>query len=274
MRDFSSGVGLVAWLLFAGLALASVVQAQEVRTLSLVFATPEGGTLDTVRILAGSSTEVVAVLENTELLQPDEEVSVSLAAMTVTTNVSELTLTADVSSAIVVIGAAHDVASLSGSMEASGEVVSGTGVPGMAVIPISLPVAVKQRRFWLSLLPRFSHEVNPGITVPGGEWTRSTIPCCVGHHGRGVIGASIDHALVCARYSCLLGLARCGGSVKLDSPNSTDAALRRAYTSEDHAGLASLVGTQAQGEWELSVRCRCVRTSRSCLTQCHAVYGR
>ena len=260
MAEFSATAGtLVAT--GGGLVKAVVEQATlpvvvvRGRRLALVFATPEGDALDTARVLAGGSTEVVVMLSNARVLLVGESVQVSLSGNVVTVDRSELTLTAASTFGVVTIAAAHDA--MAGEVGVSGRVLlGGFGVLDAVVIPASLPVTVESRRFRLSLmLPRFSYEVGSGIAIPGGEETRSTINAVVAEDvmvGALSVHVSITHPFV---QDIAVYLDSPGGEhVRLDSLGATGADLRRTYTSEDHAGLASLVETQARGgEWVLSV---------------------
>ena len=139
------------------------------RRFALVFETPQGGVLDTARVLAGGSIEVTVVLENAELLLPGEVVMAPLVATGVTVDVPGLLLKKDVPSTTIAIGAAHNVASLSGSVRTSGTVIlNGAEVPGTVVMRGSLPVTVAKRRFALRLVPH-------RVFIGGDETTRTVL---------------------------------------------------------------------------------------------------
>ena len=141
------------------------------RRFALVFETPQGGVLNTAQILAGGSIEVTVALENAELLLPNEVVLVPLVTTEVTVDIPGLRLTKDVPSTTIAIGAAHDVASLSGSVEASSATVissNGAEVSGTEVMPGSLPVTVAKRQFELRLRP-------DRVFLGGDETTRTVL---------------------------------------------------------------------------------------------------
>ena len=138
------------------------------RRFALAFETPQGGVLNTAQVLAGGSTEVTVALENAELLLPGEVVMAPLVATGVTVDVPGLLLKKDVPSTTIAIGAAHNVASLSGSVRTSGTVIlNGAEVPGTVVMRGSLPVTVAKRRFALRLVP--------GRVFIGGDETTRTV---------------------------------------------------------------------------------------------------
>ena len=125
----------------------AVVPVQPIRRFRLTFAPAT-----TARVLAGSTTEVMVVLENVDLLREGEVVRVSLSTEIVVAIPSERTLTADEESTIFTIVAPFDAVPLLGMVVASGEVLSGdvdVPVANTRVVSTTLAVEIAPRRFRL-----------------------------------------------------------------------------------------------------------------------------
>ena len=120
------------------------------RRFSLRFETPEGAVLETARVVAGSTVEVAVALENADLLEPGEAVSVMLTAegVDVSTDTAVLSMTA--SGVVLTINATGVAAGIAGSVTATGVVLSGgSAVENTSVGPATLAVEVLSRRFSL-----------------------------------------------------------------------------------------------------------------------------
>ena len=226
-----------------------------------------GGPLAEMRVLAGGTTWAVVSLENPMLLSAGEEVGITLIPLPLTFNPSTLTLTVSTPRMLVAIGASHNVEALSGELTVSGQVLSsgaGVEVENTAVVPAALSVTVERRRFRLSLLGLsdmvVTYEVTPGLAIPEPDEmrriqsVRSMISVAEGIAvGSLAVTVSITHE---RSTDLLITLVSPGGEgVILHNRAVGDSAdgLRATYTSREHVGLASLVGTQAQGEWVLTV---------------------
>ena len=229
------------------------------REFVLSFATPSGDVLETARVVAGSTTEVAVVLENPRLLEPGESVRVTLTAETVSVAPSVVTLTEATPRAALRVAAATDVESLSGTVAAAGEVVSGdavvahTGV-GMA----SLPVEVVVRRFRLSVsgLSRaaFSRVVSPAALILSQfGMVRNTISVEEDITVESLaVTVSISHEFISHLRITLISPE--GTEVVLHDRTGDDTDdVRQVYTSAGNAGLASLTGERARGEWVLAM---------------------
>ena len=229
------------------------------REFVLSFATPSGDVLETARVVAGSTTEVAVVLENPRLLEPGESVRVTLTAETVSVAPSVVTLTEATPRAALRVAAATDVESLSGTVAAAGEVVSGdavvahTGV-GMA----SLPVEVVVRRFRLSVSglsgAAFSRVVSPAALILSQfGMVRNTISVEEDITVESlVVTVSISHEFISHLRITLISPE--GTEVVLHDRTGDDTDdVRQVYTSAGNAGLASLAGESARGEWVLAM---------------------
>ena len=226
--------------------------------LVLSFATPEG----VARVLAGGTTEVVVALENPGLLEMSEVVRVSLSTEIVVAVPSSLTLTATTPRATFTIEARHDADPPEGMVLASGRVMSGEErVAYTRVVSTTLSVEIVPRRFRLSLSPlsplgQFSATVRPNEAITDATETQS-VRSVITVEDEITVGSLTVQVEI--RHSFIGDLR-----VLLVSPEGAMVTLYRqlgnpvenlfeTYTSLDHAGLATLVGTPAQGEWTLTV---------------------
>ena len=140
------------------------------REFALSFETLSGTPLATAaRVLAGGATEVVVVLSNAGVLLESESVRVSLTTETVTT-VPGLTLTNEMSSTTLTIGADYDATSPLGVV-ASGEVLSSDGISVLntRVLSATLPVEVVARRFQLLFSDEAGFPVSVARILAGGS---------------------------------------------------------------------------------------------------------
>ena len=142
----ATGVVLLNGAMVAHTRVRPATLAVEIlpRRFGLRFETPEGTVLERAQVVAGSTTEVMVVLENADLLEPDEAISVTLTTVTVSVVPPVVTLTAAASSAVLTIGAAVNVTS--GTLTAEADVA---GVAYIVVQPATLSVEVLPRRFAL-----------------------------------------------------------------------------------------------------------------------------
>ncbi len=151
--DATTGVGVLEATFDAAAVLVNaeidpaVVPVQPIRRFRLAFAPAT-----TARVLAGSTTEVMVVLENVDLLREGEVVRVSLSTEIVVAIPSERTLTADEESTIFTIVAPFDAVPPLGMVVALGEVLSGdvdVPVANTRVVSTTLAVEIAPRRFRL-----------------------------------------------------------------------------------------------------------------------------
>ena len=114
------------------------------RRFALRFETPEGTALETARVTAGRTTEVVVALTDAEALEFGETVPVTLTTETVSVVPPVVTLTAAASSAMLTIGATANA--MPGTLTAEADA---TGLTNVAVQPATLAVEILPRRFGL-----------------------------------------------------------------------------------------------------------------------------
>ena len=128
-------------------ALASLPVETLPREFTLSFARLGGEPRESLRILAGATTEVMVVLDNPGLLAAGEEVSMTLAESQVTVDRREFRLAAQRSSAMFTIDAAYDVVLLSGAVVAGGNVLVGDSIVADATVSSlgRLPVTIVER---------------------------------------------------------------------------------------------------------------------------------
>ena len=130
------------------------------------------------RVLASGTTEVAVVLENPESLLPGEEVRVGFDSSTGVSVVgtSGLTLTAELPSTVLIVGAAYDSVSSLGRAAVSGEVHAGGAVVGNTrVNDAKLYMTIVRRSFSLSVLSETSGSRVSVVRMPAGGTTRLTV---------------------------------------------------------------------------------------------------
>ena len=240
----------------------ALVVVIEPREFALAFTTSVGEALETAQVLAGGSTEVWLTLHNAGALLADESMQVSLKTTTVTVDRSELILTAQASSALFVIDAAYNATSPLGVMT-SGEVRSGDAVVmNVVVSPVSLAVEVVARRFRLELDAArdvYTRVHSPGVAIADGtsvgmgiQSVRSTIDVVENIMIEALwVAVSITHTHRSDLIVELVSPEEMSLRLHDRTVGSADN-LRRIYTARDDP-LHSLVGTQARGEWVLTV---------------------
>ena len=150
------------------------------RDFSLSFVTSLGESLDEVRVLIGGSAEVRVMLNNAGALLEGESVRVVLQSTEVTLVTPELTLSARMSSAPLVINAGHDLArllDLGGTVPAVGFDADATEVQrdGEAVddthvsLAARLPVPLVEREFMLVFTTLLGEMLDEARVLAGGS---------------------------------------------------------------------------------------------------------
>ena len=227
------------------------------REFALSFVTPDGEPLLMQRVLADGVTEVAVTLDSSVLLFADEELRLTLSTRVVTVDRSNLTLTADAPRAVFTIGAVYAVASLSGEVMASGEVRSVGGnrdavVEYTRVLPVALPVEVVAREFRVGLaILTFDRRVYPHVGLSNGISVESGIEVPIGGNLES-LELSINLSDTAGSYAIDLFLPT-GAVVLLDTRVFSSSNVEVVYSSADHPGLQSLLGTPARGEWRLEM---------------------
>ena len=140
------------------------------REFTLLFATPGGEPLESLQVLAGGAAEVAVVLDNPELLLAGEMMSVTLGGVRASVGTSKVILTKSMPSMVSTVGAAHDVADLSGLLFVDGNVTrtDGSGVPGAETVRSELPVVIGERLFRLSVMDEGGLPVSVPQVIAGG----------------------------------------------------------------------------------------------------------
>ena len=261
-RSGALAAGLVTLAFLTLFPCAGYAQS-DVREFALGFETPEGEALTVARVLAGGTTEVAVVLTNVEVLEPDEAVSVTLTAETVSVVPPVVTLAETTPRITLSIEAAVD-AVFGETVEATGVVLSGgSAVENTSVSSATLVMGVVARRFRLSVsgLSRaaFVGEETPAVSIPDNrdeQSVRSTIT---------TISVEEDITIELLAVTVSISHTYIGDlQVRLISPEGTEVVLhdqtgidtddiRQVYTSAGNAGLASLTGESARGDWILTV---------------------
>ena len=255
----------------ATITLRATLPVRVVREFALSFTTLQDEPLDTVRVLAGGSTEVRVTMSNAGTLLDNEVVTVSLtpdaAVLLQSSDISArhfLTLSKQFPRDRVTIGAVHDAATLLGTvMMSSGEVLrlNGATVENTRVLPTitTLVVEIAPRQFRLELGGAgIAYTRSLGVLIPDDtsmQSVRSTIEV-----EEDITIDSFWVAVVIAHGSpreLIVELVPPDGGVSLRLHNRTGTGdsfyLRRLYTLRDEPELRSLRGTSASGEWELTV---------------------
>ena len=230
------------------------------RRFALRFETPEGTVLEMAQVVAGRTTEVQVVLANPDLLESGESVRVTLTAATVNVVPPVVTLAETTPRITLSIEAAVDAVA-EGTVEATGVVLSGgSAVENTSVSPATLAVEVVARRFRLSVSglsgAAFAREEISVVDIPDNsreQSVRSTISVEEGITIESLaITVSISHTYISDLVVTLIPPE--GTEVVLHDQAGGEADdIRQVYASVGNAGLASLTGESARGDWILTV---------------------
>ena len=262
-RPGALAAGLVALAFLTLFPCAGYAQSEStVRELILQFETLENEALTEAQVVAGRTTEVQVVLTNPDLLEFGETVTVTLTAAAVSVVPPVVTLAEATPRITLSIEAAVDAVA-GGTVEATGVVLSGgSAVENTSVGSATLTVSVA-RRFRLSVSPvsrlsgaAFAREKTPAVGIPDNgleQSVRSTISVVEDITVESLaVAVSISHTYI---GDLLVILISPGGTeVVLHDRSGVNADdIRQVYMSSGNAGLASLTGERARGDWILTV---------------------